>query len=134
MFKRSLASACVLIPTIALLVLAAPAPAARAASPADPITGPTIIPSLHNDVSVALTAMADIGDKEKKEKKVKPHREIPGHAHGGSSAAQPVAPAVAIATAGAPRLLRRDRKRLQRTERDVQRQLRAARHQRRGRS
>ena len=102
MFKRSLASACVLIPTIALLVLAAPAPAARAASPADPITGPTIIPSLHNDVSVALTAMADIGDKEKKEKKVKPHREIPGHAHGGSSAAQPVAPAVAIA---APALL-----------------------------
>ena len=102
MFKRSLASACVLIPTIALLVLAAPAPAARAASPADPTTGPTIIPSLHNDVSVALTAMADIGDKEKKEKKVKPHREIPGHAHGGSSAAQPVAPAVAIA---APALL-----------------------------
>ena len=71
---------------VALLVLSAPTSTARAASAADPASGPTIIPSVHNDVSVALTAMADLDDKDKKDKKVKPHREIPGHAHGGPSA------------------------------------------------
>ena len=80
MFKRSLVSACVVIPMVALLVLSAPTSTVRTASAADPAIGPTIIPSVHNDVSVALTAMADIDDKDKKEKKVKPHREIPGHA------------------------------------------------------
>src|SRR5207249_8294440 len=75
---------------------------ARAASAADPASGPTIIRSIHNDVSVALTAMADLDDKDKKEKKVKPHREIPGHSHGGSSTAQPASAAV---VAAAPTLL-----------------------------
>src|SRR3989440_8984213 len=88
---------------VALLVLSAPTSTALAASAAaDPASGPTIIPSVHNDVSVALTAMADLDDKDKKDKKVKPHREIPGHAHGGSNAAQPDAAAVAAA---APALL-----------------------------
>src|SRR5438876_160396 len=87
---------------VALLVLSAPTSTARAASAADPVSGPTIIPSVHNDVSVALTAMADIGDSDKKEKKVKPHREIPGHSHGGSSTAQPASAAV---LAAAPALL-----------------------------
>src|SRR2546421_12607665 len=88
---------------VALLVLSAPTSTALAASAAaDPASGPTIIPSVHNDVSVALTAMADIDDKDKKEKKVKPHREIPGHSHGGASAAQPASGAV---VAAAPALL-----------------------------
>ena len=73
---------------VALLVVSAATSTARAASAADPASGPTIIPSVHNDVSVALTAMTDIDDKDKKEKKVKPHREIPGHSHGGSSTPQ----------------------------------------------
>ena len=102
MFKRSLASACVLVPTIALLVFSAPTSAVRAATAADPATGPTIIPSVYNDVSVALTAMTDVDDKDKKDKKVKPHREIPGHAHTGASAAQPASAAV---VAAAPALL-----------------------------
>src|SRR6266566_5180489 len=87
---------------VALLVLSAPASTVRAASAADPASGPTIIPSVHNDVSVALTAMADLDDKDKKDKKVKPHREIPGHAHGGPSATQPTSAAV---VAAAPALL-----------------------------
>src|SRR5213083_2853281 len=87
---------------VALLVLSAPTSTVRAASAADPASGPTIIPSVHNDVSVALTAMTDIDDKDKKEKKVKSHREVPGHAHGGSSAAQPDSAAV---VAAAPALL-----------------------------
>src|SRR5216117_684494 len=87
---------------VALLVLSAPSSTVRAASGADPASAPTIIPSVHNDVSVALTAMADVDDKDKKDKKVKPHREIPGHAHGGSSAAQPGPAAIAAA---APALL-----------------------------
>src|SRR2546430_2184640 len=87
---------------VALLVFSAPTSTARASSAADPASSPTIIPSVHNDVSVALTAMADLDDKDKKEKKVKPHREIPGHSHGGASAAQPASGAVAAA---APALL-----------------------------
>src|SRR5256712_4119558 len=87
---------------VALLVLSAPISTVSAASAADPASGPTIIPSVHNDVSVALTAMADLDDKDKKDKKVKPHREIPGHSHGGASAAQP---ASAAAVAAAPALL-----------------------------
>jgi hypothetical protein len=63
-FKRNLVSACVLVSTIALLLLAAPAPLAHAATATDVLTGPTIIPSVHNDVSVPLTAMSD----NKKEK------------------------------------------------------------------
>src|SRR5437868_6212990 len=87
---------------VALLVYPAPTSPARASSAADPVSGPTIIPSVHNDVSVALTAMADLDDKDKKDKKIKPHREIPGHSHGGSSAAQPASAAV---VAAAPALL-----------------------------
>src|SRR2546425_2728061 len=88
---------------VALLVLSAPTSTAlSAASAADPASGPTIIPSVHNDVSVALTAMADLDDKDKKDKKVKPHREIPGHAHGGPNATQPASAAV---VAAAPALL-----------------------------
>src|SRR5439155_964631 len=79
----------------ALLVLSAPTSSSLATTAADPVSGPTIIPSVHNDVSVALTAMADIGDSDKKDTKVKPHREIPGHAHGGQSATQPAAAVVA---------------------------------------
>ncbi len=104
MFKRNLASACVLIPTIALLVLAAPAPAVRAATAADPASGPTIIPSVNNDVSIALTAMPVADDKEKKEKKVKPHREIPGHQHDNSGKAAASGSAAAV-VAAAPALL-----------------------------
>src|SRR3989441_2021689 len=88
---------------VALLVLSAPTSTAlSAASAADPASGPTIIPSVHNDLSVALTAMADLEDKDKKDKKVKPHREIPGHAHGGPNATQPASAAV---VAAAPALL-----------------------------
>src|SRR5438094_3371452 len=84
---------------VALLVLSVPTSTVRAATAADAASGPTIIPSVHNDVSVALTAMADIGDSDKKDKKVKPHREIPGHSHGGASAAQPASSVVAAAPA-----------------------------------
>src|SRR5437762_4334729 len=87
---------------VALLVVSAATSTARAATAADPASGPTIIPSVHNDVSVALTAMADLDDKDKKDKKVKPHREIPGHSHGGASTAQPTSAAV---VAAAPALL-----------------------------
>ena len=75
MRKRNLAAACVLVPTIALLVLAAPAPIASAAD----TSGPTIIPMVHNDVSVPLTAMVndDSDKKDKKDKKEKPHRKVP---------------------------------------------------------
>jgi len=55
--KRTLAAICVLIPTVALLVVAAPAATAQAAGAADPTTGPTVIPSMHNDVSRPLTAL-----------------------------------------------------------------------------
>src|SRR5438132_4188627 len=84
---------------VALLVLSAPTSTVRAATAADAASGPTIIRSLNNDVSIALTAMADIGDPDKKDKKVKPHREIPGHAHSGASAAQPASSVVAAAPA-----------------------------------
>ena len=55
--KRRFGAICILIPTVALLVVAAPAPIAQAAGGADPTTGPTVIPSLHNDVSAPLTAL-----------------------------------------------------------------------------
>ena len=81
--KRTLTAICVLIPTVALLVVAAPAPTAQAAGAADPTTGPTVIPSMHNDVSRPLTALVgDDKNKDKdKDKKEKPHRAIPGHDH-----------------------------------------------------
>src|SRR6267143_4855026 len=87
-FKRNLAAACVLFSTIALLVLAAPA---STASAADPLSGPTIIPMVHNDVSVPLTAMVndDSDKKDKKEKKEKPHRKTSGPERGNASAAAP---------------------------------------------
>ena len=43
--------------------------------------------------------MADLGDSDKKDKKVKPHREIPGHGHNGASAAQPGGTAAVVAAA-----------------------------------
>ena len=103
MRKRNLASACVLVPTIALLVLAGPAPLASAG---DPTSTPTIIPMVHNDVSVPLTAMVndDSDKKDKKEKKEKPHRQIPGNEN--SNAAKADRPGVGAAVvAAAPALL-----------------------------
>ena len=104
--KRNLAAVCVLFSTIALLVLAAPAPAARAASASDPTSGPTIIPMVHHDLSVALTAMAndDSDKKDKKEKKEKPHRKVPGGDQGNSSDALAAQPGAGAAVAAAPTL------------------------------
>jgi uncharacterized membrane protein len=56
---------------------------------------------VHNDVSIALTAMPGGADTEKKDKKVKPHRQIPGHAHGGPGAARPGTAAAVVAAAPA---------------------------------
>src|SRR3989442_6603651 len=101
--KRTLAVICVL-PVVALLVLAAPGPPAQASGNADPTTGPTIIPSLHNDISAPLTALVG-GDNDKdKDKTEKPHRAIPGHDHqapNGPKVADPGNPAPASASAPA---------------------------------
>src|SRR5205809_1930568 len=109
--KRRFGAICILIPTVALLVVAAPAPIAQAAGGADPTTGPTVIPSLHNDVSAPLTALVDADkdkDKDKdKEKKEKPHLPIPGHDHpipNGPKSTEPATPA--LASASAPALIR----------------------------
>jgi hypothetical protein len=107
--KRNLASACVLFASIALLVMAAPASSARAATAADPTAGPTIIPSVHNDVSVALTAMGgedENNDKEKKkEKKEKPHRQVPGRGDGNASDVTAAHSGTGALSAAAPALL-----------------------------
>jgi len=98
-----------LVASIALLVVAAPASSARAASAADPTAGPTIIPSVHNDVSVALTAMGgedENNDKEKKkEKKEKPHHQVPGGGDGNASDASAAQKGSGALTAAAPALL-----------------------------
>src|SRR5438034_2301440 len=107
--KRRFGAICILIPTVALLVVAAPAPTANASGAADPTTGPTVIPSLHNDVSAPLTALVDADkDKDKdKDKKEIPHRAIPGHDHpipNGPKSTDPATPA--LASASAPALIR----------------------------
>src|SRR5881296_1274416 len=86
---------------IALLVLAAPASTTNAA---DPTSAPTIIPMVHNDVSIPLTAMVndDSDKKDKKPKKEKPHRKVPGDE---DSSARAKSGAGAAVIAAAPALL-----------------------------
>src|SRR5256712_12117001 len=111
--KRRFGAICILIPTVALLVVAAPAPTANASGAADPTTGPTVIPSLHDVVSAPLTALVDADkdkdeDKDKdKDKKEIPHRAIPGRDHpirNGPKSAEPGP--LASASASAPALIR----------------------------
>src|SRR2546428_3845311 len=69
---RRLAVACLVLPLIALLVLAGPSAPARAA---DPTAGPTVIPSAHNDVSRPLWFMAKEAGKSDSDRREIPHRE-----------------------------------------------------------
>ena len=104
--KRTLAAFCVFISTVALLVVAAPAPTAQAAGAADPTTGPTVIPSMHNDVSRPLTALVGDDKDKDKDKKEKPHRAIPGHDHPTPNGPKSAEPGNTVpASASAPALI-----------------------------
>ena len=84
---------------MALLVVAAPATPVQADGPADPTSGPTIIPSAQNDTSAPLTALAR-GPGNSGEHRTKPHKPIPGHDHTGSTA-----PSTSASSTAAPALL-----------------------------
>src|SRR5438552_12023703 len=56
--SNKVAVICIVFVTVALLVVAAPATPVQADGPADPTSGPTIIPSAQNDTSAPLTALA----------------------------------------------------------------------------
>jgi hypothetical protein len=74
---RLVAAICLPLSFLAVVVTT-PATAAQA------VGGPLIIQSSHNDLSAPLTSLREGGDD--RTIKQKPHREVPGHRHYGSSA------------------------------------------------